>query len=90
MNFGNESVERLHHDGGSGGSLLQFLCSREGWTRARIAGRECGGDICTLLSEERGARHSHDAELVGIGKVVARVCVQSGREQLEVGGDIDV
>jgi hypothetical protein len=70
-NFGNESVGQRHHDGGSGGSPLWFLCSREGWTRARTAGRECGGDVCTLLSDERGARRSHDAELVGAGKAVA-------------------
>jgi hypothetical protein len=79
-NFGNESVEPRPHDGGSGGSPLQFLCSREGWTRARTTGRECGGDVCTLLSEERGARHSHDAELVGAGKAVVRVCVRSRRK----------
>jgi hypothetical protein len=37
------------------GRAQQFLCSREGWTRARTAGRECGGDVCTLLYEGRGA-----------------------------------
>jgi hypothetical protein len=32
-------------------------------------------------------RHSHDAELVGAGKAVVRVCVRSERKRLEVGGD---
>jgi hypothetical protein len=57
MNFGNESVERRHHDGVSGGLLLQF-CAREkgGLGQGQWGGSaEATSALFYLKSEEQGA-----------------------------------